>query len=162
MTRTVSQPTEFTPAGVGRHMVMMFKSAVQSGFATVIPHILMPMGLLSCYDRAIAAISDTQLLDVFHLAATARVGIEITPSYFPPEGPSPASDKVEKWSLETPLRVLELAKLAGCRFVFGSDAHSLSRLEQIKILEYFVNKLELTANDIHPIAVAGAASASLR
>jgi len=156
MKRTVSQPAEFTPAGVGKHMLLMFRSAVQSGFATIIPHVLIPMGWISCYDRAIAAISDTQLLDTFHLAAAAGVGIEITPSYLPPEGST-----TEKWSIETPVRVLSLAKLAGCRFVFGSDAHSIDRLEQVKLLDYFVRELDLTGNDIHPIAGGSASPKAL-
>lgn len=153
MVRTISQPDELTPAGVARHMITMFRGAAESGFATIIPHILMPMGFWDCYDQAIASLSDTQLLDAFHLAAEHHVAIEITPAYFPPD-----NDHTRKaWSIETPLRVLLLAKLAGCQFVFGSDSHAISRLEHVLVLDYFVQALELSERDIHPIARSAAA-----
>lgn len=155
MKNLVLQPQEQTPAAVGRHLLLMFLSAVNSGLATVIPHVLIPMGLGIGFDQAIAAISETQLLDAFGQAAQRKVAIEITPAYFPPEH----DRNRPAWSVETPLRILATAKNAGCRFVFGSDSHSLCRLELIRSLDFFVRQLDLTEKDIHPVA-AGKPQAS--
>jgi histidinol phosphatase-like PHP family hydrolase len=114
--------------------------------ATTIVHPLLPFGHTEQYDSAIASLSDTGLLEAFGLAAEQGVALEITPSFLPPtDGKDPG------WSLDTPLRVLMLARQAGCRFCFGSDAHTLAGMAGLKKTQIFVDRLSLLEKDMAPI-----------
>jgi len=139
----VQQPPDADPRSLGTHLLTFFVSAVQSGFATTIVHPLLPCGSEALYDLAIAALSDAELLDALAIAAAQGVALEITPSFIPPS--------TGIWSLETPLRVLTLAKCAGCRFTFGSDAHSLPGLARLELIHPLVAGLALSDDDLAPI-----------
>ena len=144
MTGFVEQPSARTPRGLADHMLAFFRSAVTSGLATSIPHAFLPLGHYDLLDDAVATMSDGEFLDAFGEAADAGVGIEITVSYFP-------SSKKPSFSIETPMRVLSLARQAGCRFTFGSDAHDGAAQRRLPNLARFVEPLDLTPADLHPI-----------
>ena len=147
----VEQPRDTTPRALGEHMLMFFRSAVESGLATTIVHPLKPIGFDSIYEQAMATLSDAMLSDAFRMAAQLGVALEITPSFLPPGGVAPSP----LWSLDTPRRMLALARAAGCRFTLGSDAHTLKGMDQLNKLEGLLAPLKLTAADFAPITRHG-------
>ncbi len=151
MTEIVQQPKDKSPRALGEHLLTFFISAATSGLATVIVHPFYPMGSEELYDDAIASLSDAQLIDAFSTAAEQNVALEITTAFLPPVK-EVKGKSTTVWSLETPLRFLSLAKDAGCKFTFGSDAHSLESMTQLMKLEVFRNQLNLSGEDIAQIA----------
>lgn len=142
----VLQPLEQTPEGVARHMLKFFVSAAQSGLPDILVHPFFPYGYIDIYDAVISSLSDAELLDAFAVAAANKVGIEINKCYLP----NPQQERF--FSLETPLRILTLAKTAGCQFTLGSDAHTLDGFEVLDKLQSLARSLELSEKDIHPLA----------
>lgn len=140
----VEQPESNRPKDLARHMLKFFLSAVTSGFATSIPHPLLPLGHLENFDAAIASISDGELFDVFGLANEHGVGLEITTGFLPPESQPP-------FSIETPIRYLSLAKEVGCKFSLGTDAHSPVDQKRLPELVRITDALNLKDNDILPL-----------
>ena len=150
----VRQPPSDRPRDVGVHVLELFRSAAGSGLATAIPHPFRPFGHDGQYDAIIAAISDAEFLDAFALAAGRGVGIEIPTGFLPPE-PTTADPPEPTWSIETPLRVLSLAKDAGCKFLFATDAHDLAMLQTLPSVRRLAEALRLTEDDILPLARGG-------
>ena len=146
MTNFVEQPEDKTAKGLGQHMLKFFISAAQSGIPDILVHPFFPYGYVALYDDSIASLSDAELLDAFSIAASNNVGIEINKCYLP----NPQYERF--FSLETPLRVLSLAKQAGCTFTLGSDSHSLRSFGVLDKLQTLAKSLELTEKDIHPLA----------
>lgn len=149
MTTFVQQPIDNSPRAIGKHLVKFFVSAVESGLATTIVHPLQPCGYVNQYDEAIAALSDGELSDALAAAARLGVALEITTSFLPPAPKDDYSAPV--WSIDTPLRVLSLAKTAGCKFTFGSDGHTRDAMRRLKELEVFSKLLDLAEDDLAPI-----------
>jgi histidinol phosphatase-like PHP family hydrolase len=136
-----------TPQQIADFMVKRFLRSLEFGFVTGIPHAFVPGKHEGEADEIVACVSDGQLQDCFGKARERRVAIEITPNFFPslkPEALRPYHD-------ETYLRVLSAAKLAGCLFYLGSDAHTLDRVGSSKALHPFLMQLGITANDFHPL-----------
>lgn len=137
----VEQPAENTPASVGRHLVKFFRSAVTSGLPTAIAHPFLPCGFMPQFAAAIAAITDAAFTDAFGLAAEHHVALEITAAFLPPaEAPA--------WTLDTPARFLDLARRAGCRFTFGSDAHSAAYQRRLPQLAELIRLANITPQDV--------------
>lgn len=136
----VQGPTDNQPKTVAEYLVTFFKSAINSGIPTSIAHPFLPFGFTEIFDDTIKSISDSTFTELFSQAKENGIGIEITLSYFPHGSGN--------WSLETPLRFLSLAKDAGCKFTFGSDAHTLDRLDRISELSYFTENLDLSQENI--------------
>jgi len=130
MKNFVQQPADDSPRAIGEQLVTLFVSAVESGLATTIVHPLVPCGYVSQYDESIAALSDAELLDALSVAARLGVALEITTAFLPPAGKKDGSS-APAWSIDTPLRVLSLAKTAGCKFTFGSDGHSRDAMRKL-------------------------------
>jgi histidinol phosphatase-like PHP family hydrolase len=154
MSDVVQPPQDDAPQTVGQHALLMFDAAVQSGWASTIVHPLLPLGYFAQYDAAIDSLSDAQLLDAMARAAEAGVAMEITLSFLPKQVERDGV-MTDLWSLETPLRVLSLAKDAGCVFTFGSDAHVPGRFDLLPQLNYFTDHLKLSEEDIAPFARGG-------
>ena len=150
MKQLVLQPKDETSQSVGKHLLSFFNSAVKSGIATNIVHPLLPFGYENQYDSIIESISDNELYDNFAAAAEQNIGIEITVSFIP-KVKKIRNKQYSMWSIETPLRVLTLAKNAGCKFYFASDAHSLKEMKKLTMLGFFVKKLSLIEDDISPL-----------
>jgi len=144
MSGFVAQPASDKPRDIATHCLAFFRSAVESGLATAIPHSFLPLGYLEQLPRVIDAISDQEFADVFGAAADRGVAVEITTGYL--------AAKPGDGRPDGPLRFLELAKQAGCTFTFGSDAHDPVRMEMLPQLSLFVQRLGLTEDDIHPLA----------
>jgi histidinol phosphatase-like PHP family hydrolase len=146
----VQQPVDYHPCSIGKHLITFFVSAAKSGLATVIVHPFKPFGYETQYDNAIAALSDAELFDTFSVAADHDTAIEITTSFLPPVKEK-GSSAIPIWSIETPVRILSLAKDAGCKFCFGSDAHSPDVMKKLGKLEVFSRLLNLSEEDMAPI-----------
>lgn len=142
----VEQPKDLTPRGIADHLLKFFKSAAASRLTDAIVHPLFPFGFDQMYESSIAAMSDNELCDALHVAAENGVGIEINQCSIP------NPDLNRNFSLEVPVRIFELAKQAGCKFTFGSDSHAPKEFETLLKMQYFADKLELTEDDLHPIA----------
>lgn len=127
-------------------LVQRFHEVIDLGIATGIAHPFVPLGFTKHIDEIFAAISDTAFADCFGRAAEAGVSIEIQPSYFP-ESQGKKSEGHHDASF---LRMLSIAKKAGCCFHFGSDAHTLEGLDQMMHLEKCVQELGLEESDIWP------------
>jgi len=140
----VEQPESDSPQDLGRHMLKFFRSAVSSGFATSIPHPLLPCGHLDKYDEAIASISDAELLDACGLAHDNGVAIEITIGFLP-------NDSNRRFSIETPIRFLSLAKQAGCKFTLATDAHSPKAQKRLPELARLIEAVGLIDKDVLPL-----------
>lgn len=139
----VDQPVDRTPRGVARHALDFFNSAARSGIATAIPHPFYPNGFLEIYDEIIASISDVEFLDAFGAAAANDVALEISSHCM-----DCLTQENPKWSHETPLRVLSLAKTAGCKFTFGSDAHALEKIASVMQLQRIAKNIGLEERHI--------------
>jgi histidinol phosphatase-like PHP family hydrolase len=146
MKNFVLQPVEETPAGLARHMLEFFVSAAKSGLPDILVHPFFPYGYIEFYDAAVISLSDAELIDAFSVAASNNIGIEINKCYLP----NPQHERF--FSLETPLRILTLAKKAGCKFTLGSDAHTLDGFEVLDKLQSLAKSLDLREKDIHPLA----------
>jgi histidinol phosphatase-like PHP family hydrolase len=142
----VEQPVDTSPRGIAEHMLEFFISAATSGLPDAIVHPLFPFGYAGSYDAAIASLSDAELTDAFGLAAENNVGIEINPCSLP----NPTINRI--FELDTPLRIFSLAKAVGCKFTFGSDAHSPEEFKNLSRLQFFADRLDLTETDLHPLA----------
>jgi len=142
----VEQPASRTPRAVADQLIRLFRSAVQSGLADIMPHPFLPLGYLDLYEAAIAAISDEEFLDVFLLANEYGVAIEITTAFLPPS--KRGFENEAGWNIDTPMRMLTLASQAGCKFTFGSDAHQLDDMKLLPQLQLFVDALGLTPQDL--------------
>ena len=144
----VEQPASGRPRDVAEHLLRLFRSAVESGLATAIPHPFTAPGFMDRFDALVASVSDAEFLDVCGLAAERGVALEITRGFVPP---APGPDR-PSWSLETPLRFLGLARQAGCKFTFGSDAHCFADVGSVADIRPIVDALDLTRDDVAPVA----------
>lgn len=116
----VEQPPERTPEALARHLLRFFRSGVNSGLATSIAHPFMPLGDFDKLDAIHTALDEHELSDALSEAAANGVALEITLVFLPRAG----ADGKPLFSLETPQRLISLAKAAGCKFTFGSDGSS--------------------------------------
>ena len=146
MTDFVEQPEDKTPEGLAKHMLKFFISAAKSGLPDILVHPLFPYNYVELYDKSIASLSDAEIIDAFSIAAENNIGIEINKCYLP----NPQYEYF--FSLETPLRILSLAKQAGCLFTLGSDSHSLMSFGVLDKLQAIAESLKLTEENIHPLA----------
>lgn len=137
----VAQPEEDTPDSIGRHLLSLFRSGVTSGLPTAIAHPLVPLGSTDRFDDIVASLDDAALFDAFGLAAERGVALEITTCFLP-------DSDAPQWRLETPVRMLTLAKNAGCRFTFGSDAHSAARQKSLINLMPLLDAADITDADM--------------
>ncbi len=140
----VEEPALRTPKALAAHMLKMFIAGARSGLATALAHPMIPHGYLDIYEDTMAELSDQQLVDAFGIAAENGVALEISGNYLPDRKRS------QNFDIEIPLRIIDMAKIAGCKFTFGSDAHTLGTMKRIKDLEFFISTLRLTQDDLMP------------
>ena len=144
----MEQPAGDSPRDVAAHLLKFFAAGSTSGIATSIAHPFMPCGYMEQFDAIIAAVSDGEFLDAFAAAAERRVGIEVTVGFIP----TPPNTR---FSLETPVRFLSLARQAGCRFTFGTDAHGPATQRRLPELMRLVDAVGIREEDLLPLAAAG-------
>ncbi len=143
----VEQPMPPTPENIGRLMLRFFRSAVTSGLADILAHPLFSNGYECLYDQAIDRLTDSELFDALSLAQQHGVGLEINCGVL-------RCAENGKFNLDTMLRIFSLAKQAGCKFTFGSDAHAWSDFERYSLAENFSARLQLTVHDLHPLVAS--------
>jgi len=136
----VEQPASDDPADVGRHLVRLFRAGVTSGIPTSIAHPFLPLGHIERLDAIVSSISDEEFLEVFGLAAERNVALEVTVGFLVSPG--------GRFSQETPVRFLSLAKKAGCRFTFGSDAHDPAGQRRLPELVRLVEAVGIEEKEI--------------
>jgi len=136
------------PADVAALLVARFNEVMGLGLATGIAHPFLPLGFKQATDEIVALIPDGQLTDCFGRAAERRVSIEITTSFFPGlNGGEPPG-----FHDETFLRLLTLARGAGCLFHFASDTHTLEGVGTVRKLEPYAQALGITPDHVLPLA----------
>jgi histidinol phosphatase-like PHP family hydrolase len=132
-------------------LVTRFNEVVDLGLATGIAHPFLPGGYAQATDEILSLIPDSQFLDCFGRAAERRIGQEITIGFFPALG----GGELPGFHDESFLRVLSLAKRAGCAFHFASDTHTLAGVGRSLALEPYARAIGLSTDDILPLARAG-------
>jgi len=139
---------DLAPARVAAVMVQRFNEVVGLGLATGIAHPFLPLGYRDVVDEVLGLIPDEQFLDSFGRAADAGVSIEVTIHDFPSLG----DGETEGFHDESFLRVLTLAKQAGCVFHFASDTHTLAGVGSSLDLEPYVRSVGIGRSDVLPLA----------
>ena len=136
------------PGAIAALLVERFHEVVELGLATGIAHPFLPLGYEDRTDAALALIPEGVYLDAFGRAADRGISIEITTGFFP----SLRGGETDGFHDETFLRVLSLARRAGCLFHFASDTHRLAGVGDGLKLQPFAAALGLTARDVLPLA----------
>lgn len=139
----VTRPADDGDRGFAEHMLAFFRSAAASGLATTIAHPFVPVAEHHRFDGVVAAMSDIELLDAFGLARDHGTAVELTTGYLPDKG---------TFSIETPLRLMTLAKQAGCLFTLATDAHDPDGQRRLPELARLIDAVGLTDEDILPLA----------
>ena len=145
MTDGVEQPKSYTPRDVADLLLKLFLSGVTSGLPTAIAH---PFGLIGVgplkglFEPTLNSITDAELFDAFSAARENHVAIEINAGAVVPGGMNPA------FSIETPLRMIAIAKRAGCKFMFGSDAHDPQQQQALLNMQPLIERAGLTKEDM--------------
>jgi histidinol phosphatase-like PHP family hydrolase len=143
----IAQPESDKPCDIAAHLLTMFRSGVQCGWATSIVHAFMPLGFPDSFEKVIEEISDEEFLDAFGIAAENDVAIEITLGYLCGKYKDDPDSELS-WSLDTPGRILSMAKKAGCRFTFGSDAHNLAYMRFLPKLSLLIDAAGIEKEDV--------------
>lgn len=108
---------------------------------TIVAHTFSPCGFSKdLQKRMVEAVSDEQYLECFSIAAKMGVGIEINTGAFK----FSENDFVD----EPMIRVMKLAKAAGCKFTFGTDAHSLAGLDKIRMADRITELCDINEADV--------------
>jgi histidinol phosphatase-like PHP family hydrolase len=146
----VRPPSIQAPAGVASLLLERFDEAVGLGLATGIAHPFLPLGFKQMTDEILSLVSDSRLLESFGRAAEHGVSQEVSVSFFP----GITGGELPGFHDETFLRVLALAKQAGCVFHFASDTHTLEGVGDSLSLEPYAEAAGIGPDDILPLARA--------
>ncbi len=141
MKRFVEQPASEKPRDIAEQMLKLFISGVSSGIATSIAHPFVPFTWIDKFDSVIESISDSEFFDAFGTAQKNKTAIEITTVFLPIRNNN-------TFSVETPIRFLSIAKQAGCKFTFGSDAHDPTVQKMLPKLTQIIKASGITKDDI--------------
>ncbi len=144
----IAQPASSKARDISTHLLTMFCSGVESRFATSIVHSFIPFGFIDSFEKVIEETSDNEFLDAFGLAAANNVALEITVAYLSPYLKDQSCTEELTWSLDTPGRILSLAKKSGCKFTFGSDAHKLQDMTLLPKLSLLTDLADIEEKDI--------------
>ena len=136
-----------SPSEIARDLVKRFKEVLSFDVATGICHPMLPMGFFKIGDKIFNSISDDELNECFCMAKEKEVSIEINSCTFP----GIYDRGTEGFTDQSYMRFFSLAKEAGCKFHFASDAHSLSDIDRLMMLEPYLDMLGITEEDVHPM-----------
>jgi len=128
-------------------MAEWFREALDLGLATGMAHPFLPLGYKQNTDAVLDCISDGEFQDLFGLAAEQGVSIEVSVCCFPGCG----AGELPGFHDEAFLRVLSLAREAGCVFHFASDTHTLEGVGDSLKLEPYARAVGITREDILPL-----------
>ena len=136
-----------SPPEVARLMVQRFDEVLDLRIATGIAHPFLPLGYLDQVDEVLSYLRPARLKEIFSAAAELGVSQEISAAMFPQ-----CMGKDKDGHHDEPfLRIMHIAKKAGCLFHFASDAHQLENVGRVVKLEPVVEALGLTSKDVHPL-----------
>lgn len=108
---------------------------------TIVAHTFSPCGFTKdMQKRIIEAVTDDRYLECFSIAAEMGVGIEINTGAF--------KFRDNDFADEPMIRVMKLAKAAGCKFTFGTDAHSLAGLDKIRMADRITELCNINEDDV--------------
>ena len=99
---------------------------------------------------AIAMISDAEFREAFLLAADKQIGIEINAHIvmFALKAAGTDIKDIDKIKNNEYYRMFSIAKETGCKFTFGSDAHSQGAVEYFAYAQAMADALGLTDDDV--------------
>jgi len=135
------------PADVAALLMARLREVVKIDFITGIAHPLLPIGFMDYCDEILAMLDKSQLRDTFAKAAEMNISIELNAGAFP----GCNGGQTDGCHDESLLRILSLAKEAGCCFHFGSDAHSVEAFGRITKLAEYAEAIGIGQADIHPL-----------
>jgi len=137
----VQQPDDTSYAGWGRHLLKFFLAGAKSRLGNILVHPFIPMGASQNFAREILdTIMDNELFDAFATANESGNAIEIN-----------GSCMANPIYYEAMVRVFSIAKKAGCKFTFGSDAHTMNELKHYDSIEKICAECGITAADVSSI-----------
>ncbi|MBO7150820.1 MAG: PHP domain-containing protein [Clostridia bacterium] len=129
-------------------MVQAYENAINSPVSRYITAMAHPFAAVCCpYDRKILLrmIDDDTYKRVFTKTAEKGIAVEISLVDFR----TASREDVEASPL---LRMFSIAKDCGCKFTFGSDAHTIANLAAHDRAEDLCDLLSLREDDLAPIA----------
>ena len=128
-----------------RSFISLMNNAEFKKLAVTVPtsvaHTFLPCGFSKEMCKTLVeAVSDEKYLECFDLARKLGVGIEVNTGAFK----MPENDFAD----DAMIRVMKLAKKAGCRFTFGTDSHSLAGLDKIRMGDRISELCGIEENDL--------------
>ena len=132
---------------LARELAKRFKEVLSFDVATGICHPFLPLGFMEIGDKILNSISKEELNEGFSMAKEKGVSIEINSCTFA----SNYDRGTDGFTDESFMRIFRIAKETGCKFHFGSDAHSLDDIDRLQKLQPYIDKLGLTDEDINPL-----------
>lgn len=135
----VPKPQVRTPDAYARYLLERFAAGARSGLATALAHPMMPFDAMDLFAPCILGCDESALNDTFALAAEHNVLYELNAS--------PSFDRGTA-EYDAVLKLIGCAKNAGCRFMFGTDAHSREGLQKnTGALDAVINDAGLVEDD---------------
>ena len=139
-----------TPQQVADLMVERYREVIELGLATGIAHPFLPCGHAEQTDEILSLITDPAFEDCFGRTAELGLSVEVSPGFFPGLGGGESEGRHD----EAFVRMLWIAKQAGCVFHFASDAHTLEGVGRTQELVAYAQQAGITEDDLHPLARA--------
>ena len=136
-----------TPMQLAKEMVKRFKEVLSFDVATGICHPFLPLGFMDIGDAILNSMSREELNECFSMASEKGVSAELNSCTFA----SNYDRGTDGFTDESFLRVFTIAKEAGCKFHFGSDAHTLEEIDRLQKLNKYIDILGITETDINPV-----------
>ena len=125
------------------YMVEAFYDIVNSNVAEYITAIAHPFFAVGCpYDdrELFGLISDTKFEDMFRIAKSKNIALEINLACF-------RNKKISELFTDPSLRMYRIAKEIGCKFTVGSDSHSSSGHDNFELLYVLTSLMDLKNED---------------
>ena len=141
--RYIPLPGERTPEKFIDCLLDRFVSCTKSGLATIMAHPMMPFSYMDLFAPGIMNCPEQKMIDVYGTAAERRIFFELNSDYF--------LQAREPEKREAVIKIIQCAKRAGCRFTFGSDAHSPNAFSRLLPLIYLAEDAGLLQEDFASI-----------
>lgn len=130
-------------------LIEAYENIIRSPVAKYITAMAHPFEAVCCpYPRhnLLTLISDDTYKKIFAMTAGSGIAVELNKECL-----LEAEKNESEW--EERIRMISIAKDMGCKFIFGSDAHSHSHFENLNRENSLWKLLSITEADIHKIAL---------
>ena len=124
-------------------MMKFFRAAVRESDAHILAHPLYTNSYDEYFDRTIGCIGDAELLDALGEAADRGIALELNAGLFY------AGAVKGKYSWDSMVRIFTLAKQAGCKFTFGTDAHKMTDFDRAPLCGKMADDAGITEQDLY-------------